>query len=141
MEPSAYPEPGSGPVERISTHISDVFLAGGYAYKVKKPLALPFLDFSTLADRRRYCEEELRVNRRLAPALYLDVVPICGAPNRPRVGGTGEAFEFAVKMVQFDNEGRLDHLAEQGGLDVPSDSGSDLMVIVNAAVLVCFDES
>jgi len=62
----------------IETHISWVLLTGDYAYKIKKPVTLPFLDFSTLQFRKHYCDEELRINRRLAAELYLDVVPITG---------------------------------------------------------------
>src|SRR5688572_2963601 len=65
-------------VEVIETHISWVLLAGEFAYKLKKPVRLPFLDFSSAEARRRYCEEELRLNRRTAPLMYLAVVPICG---------------------------------------------------------------
>src|SRR5512146_2352094 len=79
--------PGAGAVSLIETHISHVLLSGGFAYKIKKPLNLGFLDFSTLDKRRFYCEEELRLNRRLAPDLYLDVVAIhIGADGSPRLG-------------------------------------------------------
>src|SRR5262245_471216 len=74
-DPAAYPEP-VGPVEVRHTHISVVFLAGAHAYKVKKPVRLGFLDFSTLEKRRHFCEEEVRLNRRLAPRVYLGVVPV-----------------------------------------------------------------
>ena len=84
-----------------------MFLTGRYAYKVKKPVKLPFLDFSTLARRLHFCREELRLNRRLAPELYLGVVPIGGSPSAPRVGKK-PAFEYAVKMRQFPSDARLD---------------------------------
>ena len=74
-------------VRLIETHISWVLLAGKFAYKIKKAVNLEFLDFSTLAARRFYCEEELRINRRLAPQLYLDVIPIGGSPEQPTPGG------------------------------------------------------
>jgi aminoglycoside phosphotransferase family enzyme/predicted kinase len=91
-----------------------VFLTGRYAYKVKKPVKLPFVDFSTLALRQRYCREELRVNRRLAPKLYLGVVPIGGSRDAPRVGRE-PAFEYAVKMREFPSDARLDRrLAAEG---------------------------
>lgn len=64
------------PVERVETHISWVLLTATEAYKLKKPLRLPFLDFGSVEARRRCCEEELRINRRFAPMLYLDVVPV-----------------------------------------------------------------
>jgi aminoglycoside phosphotransferase family enzyme len=85
----------------VETHISWVLLTGNYAYKVKKPVDLGFANFSTLALRRRYCKEELRLNRRLAPALYLGVVAIRGTRQRPRVGGKGKILDYAVKMRQF----------------------------------------
>ena len=101
----------------LQTHISYVLLTGTYAYKIKKPVSLPFLDFSTLEFRRHYCEEELRINRRLAPELYVDVVPITGTPQAPRMNGDGKAFEYAVKMVQFPDADRLDRVADRGELD------------------------
>lgn len=91
-------------VRVMETHISWVILTGEFAYKIKKPVTLGFLDFSTLERRRRFCEEELRLNRRFSPDLYLDVVPVTGTPEAPRVGGDGAPFEFAVKMRQFPDE-------------------------------------
>ncbi len=88
-------------VEHLETHISHVLLAGEYAYKIKKPLDLGFLDFSTLERRRHFCAEELRLNGRLAPRIYLRVVPITGTPDRPRVDGPGEPIEYAVQMRRF----------------------------------------
>jgi len=75
LSPSAYPHPARR-VELVQTHISYVLLAGDYVYKVKKPVDLGFLDYSTLEKRRFYCEEEVRLNRRLCPEAYLGVVPI-----------------------------------------------------------------
>jgi len=100
-------------VRVAETHISWVFLTGAFAYKVKKPVKFPFLDFSTLERRRRFCEEELRLNRRLAPQLYLGVVPIGGDP--PRVG-VEPALEYAVKMREFPADARLDRRLEAGAL-------------------------
>src|SRR5499427_9626225 len=84
-------------VRVAETHISWVFLTGEYAYKVKKPVKFPFLDFTSLERRRHFCEEELRLNQRLAPQLYLSVVPIGGDEQAPRVG-VEPAIEYAVKM-------------------------------------------
>jgi aminoglycoside phosphotransferase family enzyme/predicted kinase len=106
---SAYPH-AAEPVEHIETHISHVFLAGDYAYKLKKPLNLGFLDFSTLERRHFCCEEELRLNGRLAPHIYLGVVQITGSPDRPRVGGEGPVLEYAVKMARFDQAALLTRL-------------------------------
>lgn len=89
------------PVRRVETHISWVLLDGEFAWKVKKPVRLGFLDFSALEARRHGCEEELRLNRRLAPAIYLDVVPIYGSATAPRLGGDGKPIEYALRMKQF----------------------------------------
>jgi hypothetical protein len=113
-DPARYPHPVDR-VELIETHISWVLLAGDYAYKLKKPVDLGFLDFSTLAARKRCCEEELRLNRRTAPALYLEVIPIGGTPEEPRPGAL-PAIEYAVKMRRFDQDARLDRVAKRGAL-------------------------
>jgi len=107
--PTAYPHPVDA-VAHIETHISHVFLAGDYAYKLKKPLDLGFLDFSTLERRRFCCGEEIRLNGRLAPHIYLDVVPIAGTPDSPRIDGNGEPLEYAVKMRRFEQESLLTRL-------------------------------
>lgn len=107
-----------GEMRLIETHISWVLLAGDYAYKIKKPVDLGFLDFSTLALRLQACDEEVRLNRRLAPDYYLGVVAITGSPDAPRLGGAGEAFEYAVQMRRFSPEDTLDHLAQRGELGV-----------------------
>lgn len=99
---ACYDHPVSG-VEIRETHISWVVLTGQYAYKIKKPLDFGFLDFSTLARRKHFCEEEVRLNSRLADDLYLEAVPITGTPQAPKLGGEGEPFEYAVRMRQFDN--------------------------------------
>ncbi len=100
----------------IETHISYILLTGEFAYKIKKPLNLGFLDFSSLDKRLHACREEVRLNRRLAPAIYLDVVPITGSPADPHMDGAGEAFEYAVKMRQFPPDATLDRLDAQGGM-------------------------
>ena len=93
-----------------------MFLTGPWAYKIKKPLELGFLDFSTLEKRRECCGEELRINRRLAPDLYTDVVPITGSVDQPCVEGSGAAIEYAVKMRQFAQEGMLEQVLARGEL-------------------------
>ncbi len=107
----------TGPVRCIETHISWVFLTGRYAYKVKKPLRLSFLDYSSPARRAELCREELRLNRRHAPDLYVDVVPIGGTPAQPVVGGAGTPFEHALRMLQFDPAQELTHLLQAGDLE------------------------
>jgi uncharacterized protein len=99
--PSACDHP-VGAVDVIETHISYVLLAGDYAYKIKKPVHLPFLDFTSLERRRFFCEEELRLNRRTAPDLYIDVVAIGATP--PRFGACPEPIEYAVRMRRFPQE-------------------------------------
>jgi uncharacterized protein len=89
------------PVRLVETHISWVLLADTLAYKLKKPVRLPFLDFTTLAARRRYCEEELRLNRRFAPSLYLDVAEVRDSPTGPSFGGDGPLLDVAVRMRRF----------------------------------------
>jgi uncharacterized protein len=89
------------PVRLIETHVSWVLLARELAYKVKKPVRLPFLDFSRLAERRRCCDEELRLNRRFAPDLYLDVVEVRQGPAGPSFDGAGEVIDVAVRMRRF----------------------------------------
>jgi aminoglycoside phosphotransferase family enzyme/predicted kinase len=116
MRPRAYPEPLEQ-VERIDTHISTVLLAGAHAYKVRKPLKLGFLDFSTLERRREDCQEELRLNQRTAPQIYLDVVAIVGSRSAPRIvlqfdRDRDEALEFAVRMRRFDPSLTFDRLAQ-----------------------------
>jgi len=105
-----------GEVETLETHMSWVLLAGPHAYKIKKPVDLGFADFTTLASRRHFCEEELRINRRLAPQLYLDVVPICGTPEAPKLGESGEPIEYAVKMQRFPQQALLDRVLGRGEL-------------------------
>ncbi len=113
--PACYPHP-SGPVTLLETHLSLVALAGDFAYKFLKPVDLGFADFRSLASRRAACEAEVRLNRRTAPQLYLDVVPLTGTPRAPRVAGPGEAFDYAVRMRRFGQELLLDRLAREGRL-------------------------
>ena len=111
--PRCYPHPVAR-VAMLETHISWVILTGRYAYKIKKPVNLGFLDFTTLAARRHYCEEELRLNRRLAPDLYLETVTITGSPQQPVIGGSGPGIEYAVKMREFPQSALLDSALVRG---------------------------
>ena len=101
------------PAERrlITTHISSLLLEGGHVWKLRKPLVLPFLDFSTAERRRTDCDEELRLNRRTAPALYLDVQPVTGSVDAPRIGGAGAVIDWVLRMQRFDDALLLDRLA------------------------------
>jgi aminoglycoside phosphotransferase family enzyme/predicted kinase len=105
-DPSAYAHPVDA-VEIRQTHISVVFLAGPYAYKIKKPLILGFLDYSTLERRRHFCEREASLNRRLAPSVYLGVVPVVQHGSEVKMDSPGEAIEWAVKMTRLPDENTL----------------------------------
>ena len=107
--------PGQGIPELAETHASWVLLTHAFAYKIKKPLTLPFLDYGSLEKREACCRAELSLNRRQAPTLYLDVVPIGGSPEHPEIGVL-PAIEWAVRMRRFDEAGRLDHLLERSDL-------------------------
>jgi aminoglycoside phosphotransferase family enzyme/predicted kinase len=139
MRPDAYPEP-IDTVQRIDTHVSTVLLAGDYAYKLRKPVNLGFLDFSTLELRRRDCEEELRLNQRTAPRIYLDVVAITGNRTAPRVvpltSAGSEPLEYAVRMRRFDPHCTLDHLAERAEL---TPSLVDRLAVAVAELHSCAD--
>jgi aminoglycoside phosphotransferase family enzyme/predicted kinase len=104
------------PIALLQTHISWVLLTGDCAYKIKKPVDLGFLDFTTLAARKHFCDEELRLNRRLAPDLYLDVVPIAGPADAPTFGGAGPVLEYAVRMREFAQEALLPQVLARGAL-------------------------
>jgi aminoglycoside phosphotransferase family enzyme/predicted kinase len=104
-------------VELIETHISWVFMAGDYVYKVKKPVSLGFLDFRTLARRRHFCREEVRLNQRLAPHAYLDVVRVTRAGGAYRLGGEGRTVEVAVWMRRLPADRMLDALVAAGRAD------------------------
>jgi len=117
QDSTLYDHPVTG-FQVIETHSSWVLLTGPIAYKIKKPVDLGFLDFSTLDKRHADCLEEIRLNRRLAKSLYLGVVAITGTTERPRLGGEDEAIEYAVRMRQFDPETQLDVLIGRGELTV-----------------------
>jgi aminoglycoside phosphotransferase family enzyme/predicted kinase len=109
-------ETGAARVDLVETHISYVLLTGTTAFKIKKAVNLQFLDFSTLAKRRYYCDEELRLNRPLAPSVYLDVVAITGTAEAPVIGGDGPVLEYALKMRQFGQDGLLSQMLARGAL-------------------------
>ena len=107
-------EPGA---ELIETHASWIFLSGEYAYKMKKPVNFGFLDFSSHAKRHFFCTEELRLNRRFAPELYLEVIPVGGTIDQPHLNQE-PALAHLVKMRRFPQENQLDRMLAAGNLDV-----------------------
>ena len=115
QRPESYPHP-VGAIRIVETHISWVLLTGTWAYKIKKPVDLGFLDFTTLDARRRYCEEELRLNRRLAPGIYDAVVEIRGTLTEPRIEGAGRVLEYAVKMCEFPQEALASEMLSHNAL-------------------------
>ncbi|WP_183143727.1 bifunctional aminoglycoside phosphotransferase/ATP-binding protein [Pseudomonas cichorii] len=117
QNPALFPHPVEN-FRVIETHISWVLLTGSYAYKFKKPVNFGFLDFTTLAAREHFCNEELRLNQRLTEGLYLEVIPVTGSEEAPQLGGSGEVIEYALKMRQFSQEGLLSSLQAKGELTV-----------------------
>lgn len=117
MQQSAfYAHATVAPIEVVQTHISYVFLTGDYAYKLKKSVNFGFLDFSTLEKRQHFLAEEIRMNKAIAPELYLEVLPITQTGNKYVLGGEGEAVEYVLKMRQFPQENLFINLFEAGQL-------------------------
>jgi aminoglycoside phosphotransferase family enzyme/predicted kinase len=104
-------------VKVLQTHISFVALTGEYAYKVKKPVNFGFLDFSTLEKRKYFCEEEMRLNKRLCRNIYLDVIPIAQKNNLVRLNGKGEIIDYALKMKEFSQDKIMTNLMKKGKID------------------------
>ena len=117
-EPSSY-GPAIERVDVIETHISLVFLAGDRAYKLKRAVKYPYLDFSTPEHRRRACEAELALNRRTAPSLYLEVRALVRMPDG-RIGFAADrpAIDWVVVMRRFEQSSLFDALAQTGGLNL-----------------------
>ena len=118
LRPAAFPHP-SADIALRETHISWVILGGEFAYKIKKPVNFGFLDFSTPELRRHFCEQELALNRRYAPAIYLGLARITADPEGPRFDGEGPVIDYAVKMRRFDESQLLDNIAARGELARP----------------------
>lgn len=118
-KPISYGFSGDESVERFDTHISIVFLVGGFAYKLKRAIQLPFVDFRKLDDRKKYCQLELDINQRTSPNLYEAVVPITkNAKGQLSLDGDGEIVDWLVKMKRFEQENLFESLAENGKLSV-----------------------
>jgi hypothetical protein len=118
LSPEVYPAPTSR-VESLETHISYIFLTDHHAYKIKKPVNFGFLDFSTLRKRRYFLEQELVLNRRLAPEIYLDVLPLVSREGQVRLGGPGEVLEYALQMVRLPQHLMMDEIARRRELTRP----------------------
>lgn len=116
QEPGFYPHPVDTPIQTEQTHASSVFLTGEYAYKVKKAVDFGFFDYSTLDKRKHFCQEEIRLNKALAPEIYLEVIPITKTGDRYTLKGEGEIIEYTLKMRQFPQEMLWSHLFESGKL-------------------------
>ena len=116
QDPAALPEKAEK-VEVIQTHISIVFVAGAFVYKIKKPVDFGFLDFSTLDKRRFFCRQEVTLNRRLSEGIYLDVLPVTFDGHRHRImEAPGRIVEYAVKMKRIPDEVLMKTLFDTGGL-------------------------
>lgn len=115
QEPTAYPHPVKS-IHLVQTHVSCVFLTGEYVYKIKKPVDFGFLDYRTLEQRRHWCEQELRLNQRLCPDIYLEVVPITLEEGHLTVGGSGTPIEWAVRMRQLREEDMLPQRLQNAGI-------------------------
>ncbi len=121
--PAAYPHEVDGEIVVHETHISVVFLVGDFAYKFKKPVDLGFVDYSTLAKRKHFCEREVELNRRLAPDVYLGVVGLCESGGQLQIDGDGEPVEWAVKMVRLAPQDTLEHRLACEKVDAPTMRG------------------
>lgn len=127
-------------VTRIDTHGASVFLDGKRALKIKRAVRFPFLDYSTLEKRKLACEEEIRINRPLAPQIYHRVVAITEEPDGSvQVGGRGRPIEYAVDMSRFDESRTLDHLAKGGPLDAKLASAAADAIVASHAAATCAD--
>ncbi len=115
QNPALFDHPVTG-FKLMETHISWVLLTGDFVYKIKKPVNFGFLDYSTLEQREHFCNEELRLNRRLAPSLYLDVITVRGSESSPSLEGTGPVIEYMVKTRQFRQEDLLGNMQRAGTL-------------------------
>ena len=117
LNPEFYDHPVDH-IELIETHISWVFLTGSFAYKIKKPVDFGFLNFSTLEQRKFYCQQELLLNSRFAAQIYLEVIPITRLEGKISLSGQGEIIDYAIKMVQFDQSCLFDKLLKKRQIEL-----------------------
>lgn len=115
LHPSVYPHPAPE-IRLVQTHISYVILAGDYVYKFKKPVDFGFLDFTTLDKRRHCCRQELLLNRRLSPDIYLDLVRVTRGAGKFKLNGSGEIMEYGVKMARMPEEKMMVNIIKAGQL-------------------------
>ena len=111
--PDAYPEPTKS-VRLLQAHVSFLFITDNYVYKIKKPVDLGFLNFTSIDRRRFYCNEEVRLNRRLCPEIYLAVVEVLESASRATFRGEGKVIDYAVKMNRLPEERMLDQCWPKG---------------------------
>ena len=142
QQPDIYPDPTSR-VEVRETHISRVYLTDHYVYKIKKPLDLGFLDFSTLEQRQFFCEQELSLNRRLSTDVYLDVVPIHQSGSRVNFDGDGPVVDYALKMRRLSEENSLQTLLQHGQdtEELMAQLATRLAAFHHAHPLTCSDDA
>ena len=112
LKPETYPEPPQK-IELMQTQMSFVFLAGDYVYKIKKPVDLGYLDYTTLGKRKFFCQKEVELNRRLCPETYLGVLPITKTGGQISLGGKGKVIEYAVKMRYLPQQKMMNVLLEK----------------------------
>jgi uncharacterized protein len=118
LTPKFYPHPVTMPIQLMQTHVSYVLMTGDFAYKLKKPVNFGFLDYSTVAKRQHFCQEEIRLNQRGAKELYLAVVAMSKQGDRYQFGDDGDIVDYAVKMVQFPQSSLLSNLFESGEIQI-----------------------
>ncbi|MDJ0599973.1 MAG: AAA family ATPase [Crocosphaera sp.] len=117
QNPNSYPHAVQTPIQVIQTHISAIFLTGKYAYKIKKPVDFGFLDYSTMDKRQHFLNQELTMNRAIAPDIYLDVLPITVENHQVKIGRKGEIIDYVLKMNQFPQDCLFINLFQAGKLE------------------------
>ncbi len=116
LDPEHYPDDAPVEVKLIQTQMSFVLLTGRHAYKLRKPVNLGYVDYTTLERRKLFSDKEVALNRRLCPDTYLGVIPVTRQGGRITLGGDGEVIDYAVKMKQLPDEGMLDYRLKVGAV-------------------------
>ena len=117
LNPEAYDEEVRDDIRMIQTHISWVFLAGEFAYKIKKPVNFGFLDFTTIGKRKKFCDLELELNRMLCPDMYLQVLPVTEDGGMIKINGPGRTIDYVLKMKRMPQDKLMNKLIGEGGID------------------------